>query len=59
MHLNAYTLGDDRRLIDGKWVPARPLQQPWAMRLRNAWDVLWGRAESVVFPGQEASDGNP
>lgn len=52
MHLNAYTLSEAQARIDGKWVPARPMRQPWRMRLHNAWDVLWGRAESVVFPGQ-------
>ena len=52
MHLNAYTLSEAQARIEGKWVPARPMRQPWRMRLHNAWDVLWGRAESVVFPGQ-------
>ena len=53
MHLNANTLNDTQTEINGQWVPARPMTQPFSMRLRNAWDVLRGRAESIVFPGQE------
>jgi hypothetical protein len=60
MHLNAYTLNEcqvnlaTNRDGSGPWVPARPCLQPFSMRLADAWDVLTGRAESVIFPGQEA-----
>ena len=59
MHLNAYTLNYTQTNLatnpggQGPWVPARPLLQPWRMRLRNAWEVFRGRADSIVFPGQD------
>lgn len=57
MHLNAYTLNETQAGVEQPgggiaWVPARPEPQPWIMRLLNAWDVLQGRADSIVFPGQ-------
>lgn len=31
----------------GPWVKALPLPAPWILRLRDAWEVLQGRAEAV------------
>lgn len=42
------------RLPDGRWVPARPLG--WdniPMRCRAAWLVFTGRADVVIWPGDE------
>jgi len=36
----------------GEWVPAKPLPGPLRGRLRDAWAVLWGRAEALYFKGQ-------
>ena len=36
----------------GKWVPARPLVGPFSWRLRDAWEVLRGRADAVKWPDQ-------
>jgi len=35
--------------IDGKWVVGRPLTGPFIWRLRDAWMVLKGTADAVVF----------
>jgi hypothetical protein len=35
--------------IDGRWVIAKPVTAPLWRRIRNAWDVLRGRAEVVRF----------
>jgi hypothetical protein len=39
--------------INGRWVPARP----WGLdtlpsRVRLAWEVFTGRADALVWPGQ-------
>jgi len=36
--------------INGKWVPARPLDGPFVWRLKDAWEVLMGRADAFTWP---------
>jgi len=36
--------------IGGNYVPARPMRLPWTWRLRDAWEVLRGRADAVKWP---------
>ena len=55
-----YTLLDLFRLakeaqceINGKWVPARPLPGPFLWRLSDAWKVLKGEADAVMWPGKQ------
>ncbi len=47
--------GDDKYLIEGCWVPARPITinsiSFWA-RLKDAWVVLMGHADAVKWPKQ-------
>lgn len=41
-------------LPDGRYVPARPLGwQSWTMRWKAAWLVFTGRADALLWPGQE------
>lgn len=47
--LKADELRHNKTCIDKKWVIARPLIQPFIMRLRDAIAVLKGRAEAVTF----------
>jgi hypothetical protein len=42
-----------KALISGKWVPARPLIQPFIVRLRAAWLVMTGRADAVIWPEKQ------
>lgn len=35
--------------IDGKWVVAKPLKQPFIRRIKDAIQVVIGKAEAVVF----------
>jgi hypothetical protein len=37
--------------IDGQWMPARPLRGPLTWRLKDAWLVLTGKADAVIWPG--------
>jgi hypothetical protein len=37
------------KLIDGKWVVARPIPAPFIQRLKDAWLVLIGKADAVKF----------
>ncbi len=37
-------------LINDRWVPARPLLGPWITQLRDAWEVLRGRADAFKWP---------
>jgi len=38
-------------LIDGDWVPARPLGRSGLLyRLKAAWTVFTGRADALVWP---------
>jgi hypothetical protein len=36
--------------INKKWVPARPLPEPFIYRLKDAWAVLIGRADAFLWP---------
>ena len=37
--------------INGKWVPVRPLyMQPIRFRVKQAWAVLIGKADSFTWP---------
>lgn len=47
--LNAYTMNQNQEEREGKWIPSRPLPGPFVSRLRDAWKVLWGRAEAVTW----------
>lgn len=40
---------------DGSWWPSRPCEGPYIYRVRDAWEVLMGRAEAIQFPDQESS----
>ena len=37
----------------GKYVPARPLNDPWGWRLEHAWGVLTGKYDAVKWPGEQ------
>jgi hypothetical protein len=37
--------------ILGKWMPARPVIGPWWWRIQDAWLVLTGKADAVIWPG--------
>lgn len=42
--------------IDGKWVPARPeIYHNWWCLLKDAWEVLRGRADAVWWPPYKES----
>ena len=36
--------------INGRWVPSRPICGPFVWRLRDAWEVLRGRADAFTWP---------
>lgn len=36
--------------INGRYVPARPVLNPFPWRLRAAWEVLRGRADAFRWP---------
>lgn len=36
--------------INGKWVPARPLNMPWTWRIPHAWGVLTGKYDAIEWP---------
>ena len=39
------------RNINGRWVPARPMQPSGiSIRIRAAWMVFTGKADAVVWP---------
>ena len=41
-------------LPDGRYVPARPMAfQSWERRWKAAWLVFTGRADALLWPGQE------
>lgn len=43
-----------RRLGPNNWVPARPLGYPsYANRFRAAWLVFTGRADALIWPGEQ------
>lgn len=45
------TANETQAEIDGKWVPARPMAEPFVCRLRDAWKVLTGKADAMKWPG--------
>ena len=45
-------LYSDQTFRQGRWVLARPINGPWVWRVRDAWNVLLGRAEAVQFDDQ-------
>ncbi|MHB8122621.1 MAG: hypothetical protein ACYDG4_10750 [Desulfuromonadaceae bacterium] len=47
--LKADELRNIKTCIDKKWVIAKPLKRPFSMRLRDAIEVLKGKAEAVKF----------
>lgn len=47
--LNADTLNENKTCIDKKWVIARPIPQPFLMRLKDAIQIIKGNAEAVKF----------
>lgn len=47
--LNADTLNENQTYINQKWVIARPMLQPFLMRLKDAIQVIKGNAEAVKF----------
>jgi len=56
--INAYDLAAGKfnnaqaGLSDGRYVPARPLAPSWDW-LRATWLVFTGRADALIWPGQE------
>lgn len=47
--LKADELNQTQAYINGKWVVAKPFKQPLPMRIKDAIQVLKGKAEAVVF----------
>ena len=46
-------LVDSQTIIDGKWVPARPMAfKSIGRRFKLAWWVLIGKADALTWPGQ-------
>lgn len=37
-------------LINGKWVPSRPMRYTMAHRIKAAWLVLTDKADAVIWP---------
>ena len=44
---------ENAALVDGRWVPSRPLPAPLVVRLRAAWLVLAGRADAVLWEARD------
>lgn len=45
---------DNSTVISGCWRPCRPYGRPGlAWRLRCAWLVFTGRADAVIWPGEQ------
>ena len=40
-------------LINGTYVPARPMAGPWSWRAKAAWEVFRGRADAVRWPANQ------
>lgn len=51
--LKAEKLNETQAFIDGKWVCAKPMKQPFKYRLYDAIQVLKGKAEAVRFYKQD------
>lgn len=47
--LRADDLHENTTMINGKWVVARPIKQPFIRRVKDALKVLKGEAEAVIF----------
>lgn len=47
-----FLMSNHRQLPDGRWVIAKPLPGPFRWRLHDAWLVLIGKAEALLFEGQ-------
>ena len=43
------SLLDDKKCIDGLWVVARPLTASLMNRIKDAWQVILGKADAVTF----------
>jgi len=39
--------------INGEWMPARPLLDPWITRLKDAWKVYTGEYDALKWPGNQ------
>ena len=39
--------------VNGRWYLAKPIPDPLIWRLRQAWEVVMGRAEIIVWPVEE------
>lgn len=50
--LKADELSEVTTQINGEWVVAKPMKQPFILRLKDALKVLKGDAEAVVFRHQ-------
>jgi len=42
-------LVDTHACVDGKWVIARPLKDRLFQRIKDAWKVVTGKADAVMF----------
>lgn len=62
MPLNIDILAQSRTEIDGQWYIARPLPGPTISRWKDAWLVLKGKADAIVYgpykPISDAPKGN-
>ena len=43
------TLLDTKKEIDGKWIIARPEKYTFISRIRDAWQVIKGKADAIKF----------
>lgn len=47
--MNIDSLLNTKTCIDGKWVIARPLKDRLFQRIKDAWKVVTGKADAVMF----------
>lgn len=41
-------------IVPGTWVPARPLGfSSWSFRIKAAWLVFTGKADALIWPGNQ------
>jgi hypothetical protein len=50
--LKADDLNQNQTCVNGKWVVAKPIKSPLSMRIKDAIQVIKGKAEAVVFEKQ-------
>lgn len=50
--LHIQNLLTQQKQIDGKWVIARPIIAPLICRIRDAWQVIKGKADAIKFEKQ-------